>query len=69
MVRRFWVMGPVQTMEGEEQWGVVDGLDLPGTRRAPKPHGYSEFWNTEQAAMDHAEYMNLRAEAIGGNRR
>ena len=61
-VDRFWVFGPVLTMEGDEQWAVVDGEDLPGMRRATKPHGYSEFWETEQGAVHHAEYMNLRVE-------
>lgn len=61
-IRRFWVFGPVQTMEGDEQWAVNDGDDVPG-RTARKPHGYSEFWNTKAAAEDHAEYMNLRVEA------
>lgn len=63
MTARFWVLGPVQTIEGDEMWGVVDGHDLPGQHRARKPNGYQEFWNSEDLAKQHAEYMNLRAEA------
>lgn len=63
-MHRFWVMGPVETQDGDEVWGVVDGLDTPSARRAPKPSGYQEFWNAEWLARAHAEYMSLLSEAL-----
>ena len=55
---RFWVLGPVEVSKDVFCWGVCDGLDLPGQRKARKPVGYREFWPTEELANQHCEELN-----------
>lgn len=58
MLDRFWVLGPVETSPNKFQYGVVDVFDTSGRIEHRKPSCYQEFWDSEEEANKHRDYLN-----------